>query len=69
MALTLKPHYVIDEERKTKAVILTIEEWRRVVEELEELDDTRAYDAAKTGPKDAISFERAIGEIEEGRIG
>ena len=38
----------------------------RIVEELEELDDIRAYDEAKSGPQDAVPFERAVREIQEG---
>jgi hypothetical protein len=65
MTLTLNPQYVIDKERKPKAVLLTIDEWEQVIEDLEELDDIRAYDAAKTGPLDAVPFEQAVREIEE----
>ena len=39
----VKPRYLVDEHQTPTDVILTIEEWRRIVEELEEL---RAYDAA-----------------------
>jgi uncharacterized protein (DUF39 family) len=65
MKLTLNPQYVIDKERKPKAVLLTIDEWEQVIEDLEELDDIRAYDAAKTGTLDAVPFEQAVREIEE----
>jgi hypothetical protein len=64
MALTLNPQYVVDKERKPKAVLLTIAEWKRVVDDLQELDDIRAYDAAKAGPMDAVPFEQAVREIE-----
>ncbi len=64
MTRTLNPQYLIDKERKPKAVLLSIEEWERIVEDLEELDDIRAYDAAKTGPLDAVPFEQAVREIE-----
>ncbi len=61
--VTVHPQYVVDEQQHPKAVILPLEEWRRVVEELEELDDIRAYDAAKTDSQDAIPFEQAVKEI------
>jgi len=63
-AVMLNPQYVIDKENKPKAVLLTIGEWQ-IVEDLEELDDIRAYDAAKAGPQDTIPFEQAVREIEE----
>jgi PHD/YefM family antitoxin component YafN of YafNO toxin-antitoxin module len=65
MAVMLNPQYVVDKEKKPKAVLLTISEWEQIVEDLEELDDIRAYDAAKAGPQDTILFEQAVREIEE----
>lgn len=63
--VTVHPQYVVDEEQHPKAVLLPLEEWERVVEELEELDDIRAYDAAKADSQDAIPFEQAVREIRE----
>ena len=60
------PQYVVDENQQRKAVLLPLAEWQRIVEELEELDDIRAYDEAKAGPQDAVSLEQATREIEEG---
>jgi len=64
--VTLHPQYVIDENQKRKAVLLPLDEWERIVEELEELDDIRAYDEARSGPQDAISLAEAVREIGEG---
>ncbi|MFH1038873.1 MAG: hypothetical protein V1789_09440 [PVC group bacterium] len=63
--VTVHPQYVVDEKQQPKAVLLPLVEWERVVEELEELDDIRAYDAAKGAPQDAIPFEQAVREIRE----
>ena len=65
--VTLHPSYVVDENQNRKAVILSSEEWERVLEELEELDDIRAYEEAKSGPRDALPFEEAVREIREVR--
>ena len=65
MAVMLNPQYVVDKEKKPKAVLLTISEWEQIVEDLEELDDIRAYDAAKASPQETILFEQAVREIEE----
>lgn len=64
--ITVHPQYVIDENKQYKAVLLSFDEWEKVLEELEELEDIRAYDQAKAGPQDRISFEQAVREIEEG---
>ena len=59
------PQYVVDENQQRKAVILPLDEWKRIVEELEELDDIRAYDAAKSGSQEAVPFEQAVRGIQE----
>jgi len=46
--------------------MLPIAEWERILDELEELDDIRAYDAAKSGPQESVSFEQAVCEIQHG---
>ncbi len=58
------PQYVVDEKQQRRAVILPVEEWERIVEELEDLDDIRAYDEAKAGSQDAVSFDQAVREIQ-----
>jgi len=64
MTITFNPHYVVDEKKKPKAVLLSIKEWEEIVNALEELDDIRAYDVAKAGDPESIPFEQAIREIE-----
>ena len=63
--MTIHPQYIVDEQQQRKAVVLPLAEWEQIVAELEELDDIRAYDAAKAGPQEAIPFEQAVREIEE----
>lgn len=62
--VTLHPEYVVDEEQHRKAVLIPVAEWERIVGELEELDDIRAFDNAKSGPQEAIPFEQAVREIQ-----
>jgi len=64
--ITIHPQYVVDENEQKSAVILPVAEWERIVEDLEELEDIRAFDAAKSEPQDAIPFEQAVREIQEG---
>ncbi len=64
--------YVVDENGKRVAVLLEVEEYERMIEELEELEDIRAYDEAiaelERGDDELIPFEQAVREIEEGRV-
>lgn len=64
--MILHPEYVLDERNRRKLVQLPVEEWERIMEALEELDDIRAFDIAKSGPQEAIPFDQAVREIEEG---
>ncbi len=57
--------YVIDEKGNRVAVLLNIEEYRKMLEELEELDSIRAYDSAKASGDEIIPFEEAAKEIEQ----
>jgi len=65
---TIHPEYVVDENRQPRAVLLPLAEWEHIIEELEELDDIRAYDKAKSEEEESIPFEDAVKEIEGGRI-
>ena len=67
--VTMHPEYVLDEQQNRKAVVLPLAEWEQVVRELEELDDIRAYDAAKGQADEAVPFEDAVREIEQGEAG
>ncbi len=58
--IPLHPQYVTDENDRRTAVLLPAAEWEKVLEELEELDDIREYDKAKSGPQDSVPFEQAV---------
>lgn len=60
--------YLVDEAGNRRAVVLPLEAWKQIREELEELEDIRAYDEAKAQPSEPIPFEQAIREIDEGKI-
>ena len=64
--LTIHPQYVVDENQRPQAVLLPLAEWERIVEELDDLDDIRAYDEAKNAPEEPVPFEQAVREIQEG---
>ncbi len=59
--------FVVDEAGARVAVLLDIEAYRKLLEEAEELECIRAYDAAKTSGERAIPLEQALQEIESRR--
>jgi hypothetical protein len=46
--------------------VLPYSEWEQLLEDIEELDDIRAYDRAKVQPSDILPFEDAIRQIQSG---
>ena len=62
-----KENYVVDEQGNPIGVVLDIADYRKLLEELEELESIRAYDAAKASGDEAIPFEQAVSEIEQNR--
>jgi PHD/YefM family antitoxin component YafN of YafNO toxin-antitoxin module len=64
--VSIHPQYIVDEKQDRQAVLLPMAEWEAVIEELEELDDIRAYDEAKSDSEESLDFEQAIREIHEG---
>ncbi len=62
--MELKKRYLVDEDGNRLGVVLDIKDYRRLLEELEELETLRTYDAAKASGDQAIPFEEAVAEIE-----
>lgn len=62
---------MVDENGERVSVILPIEEYERLIEELEELDDVKAAEEARreieTGADELIPWEQAKREMEEER--
>ena len=63
----LKERYIVDGKGNRVEVILSLEDYRKLLAELEELESIRAYDAAKASGDEAIPFEQAVTEIERER--
>ncbi len=63
----IKGRYVVDEKGKRVGVLLDAKEYQRILEELEELEAIREYDAAKASGEKPIPFEQAIRDIERKR--
>lgn len=63
----MRTQFVTDDHGKKLAVILPINEYNKMVDELEELEDIKLYDAAKKGKQEFIDAEEAFREIEKKR--
>jgi PHD/YefM family antitoxin component YafN of YafNO toxin-antitoxin module len=57
--------FIVDEEGKKVGVLLDIEEYERVLAELEELESIRAFDQAKESGDEAVDFDQSVREIEQ----
>jgi hypothetical protein len=62
-----REHFVVDPEGNRIEVMLPIADYEDLLEELDELDAIRAYDAAKASGDEAISAGQAFAEIENAR--
>jgi PHD/YefM family antitoxin component YafN of YafNO toxin-antitoxin module len=64
--------YIVNEGGKRTRVILDVEEYERLLEAAEELEDIAAYDEAKAAIEregdEAIPLEQAMREIREGKV-
>lgn len=63
----MEARYIVDEDGKRVSVILPIEEYERMVEKLEDVEDARAADevraAVARGKDEFIPYEQAREEI------
>ena len=59
--------FLIDEHGTRVAVVLDIKDYQRILEDLEELEALRQYDAAKAAVDEAIPLDEAVDEIRRGR--
>ncbi len=62
-----KEKYVTDSQGNRVAVLLELEEYRRLLDALEELESIRAYDAAVAVREDAVPFDKAVEELKRDR--
>ena len=58
--MKIAKEYLVSEKGRKKAVVLPYSAWKKIVNELEELEDIRAYDEAKRHSSDPVSFTEAI---------
>ena len=66
--ISIDPKVSKDINGKTKSVTLSAEDWEQVLDELEELDDIRAFDQAVSEDSPSIPFEEALAGIEKNKL-
>ena len=59
----VKERFIVDETGNKLGVILSINDYEKLLAELEEQEEIRAYDKAKSMNDELIPFETAIKEI------
>jgi len=60
----VKERFVVDDQGKKTEVVLPIDDYEMILEELEELESIRAFDTAKAEADEALPAEQAFTEIE-----
>ncbi len=60
----IKPDFIVDAASRRRAVVLSIDDWQKVLDELDELEDLRLYDLANARDEEEIPFAVAMQEIE-----
>jgi len=61
---SVKERFLVDEAGNRVAVVVSLEDYRQLVADVEELDAIRAYDEAKASGERSIPFVQAIAEFE-----
>jgi PHD/YefM family antitoxin component YafN of YafNO toxin-antitoxin module len=63
----ITPQYITDNKGKKLSVILSVKEYNKIMEELEELEDIRLYDEAMANSQKSIPINKAFKAIEAKR--
>lgn len=63
----LRQQFIEDNQGQRIAVLMPIDQYNKMMEQLEEIDDIKAYDAAKANDDEVIPFDQAVNEIEAKR--
>lgn len=61
--LSIHPEYIVDTSKRKRAVVIPLNEWEKILDDMEELEDIRAYDKAKKSGSDLVPFSEALSEI------
>jgi len=56
----VKERYLTDESGERVSVVLDLAEYRKLLDQIEELESIRAYDAAKASGETPVPFDEAL---------
>lgn len=65
--LVLHEKFIVDQNGKKAATILPYNEWKKVVNILEEYEDICAYDQAKSRPLQPVPLKQALKQLTSSR--
>lgn len=65
--MTEPTKFLTNEKGERIAVVISIEEYEKILDELEELADIKAYDEAKASGETPMPFEAALADIRHQR--
>ena len=65
--MTEPTKFLTNEKGERIAVVISVEEYQKILDELEELADIRAYDEAKASGEKPVPLEEVVAEIERER--
>lgn len=65
--MTLHPKYIIDETGNKSAVVLSIREYDKLIEELEDMEDIKLYDEGKADKSPSMPIDEVFRAIETKR--
>ncbi|MES1221491.1 MAG: hypothetical protein ABUT20_38685 [Bacteroidota bacterium] len=63
----ITPQYITDKKGNKLSVVLSMKDYEKIMEELEELEDIRLYDEAITAKETSIPLDKAFKLIEAKR--
>ena len=61
------PQYITDDTGKKLAVVLPMKDYTKILEELEDMEDVKAFDKAMSGKQEFIPLEDVIKEMEHSK--
>ena len=61
---SVKERFLVDEAGNRVAVVVSLEDYRQLLADAEELDAIRAYDTAKASGETPIPFDQAVAELD-----
>lgn len=63
----MKTQYITDENGRKVSVIISLKDYKKMIENIEELEDIKSYDKAISSKEESVVAEEAFKEIEAKR--